>query len=67
MESVLLIVVAVLVAALAVVVQRWRQAGGAAGAGDHRTRVVQLEVQMEERDRQLNDVLSERDAEARLN
>ena len=65
MEIVLLIVVLVLVVALAVVVWRGRHGGVAAGADDTsdlRTRATQLEVQLEERDRQLSEVLGERDA-----
>ena len=61
MEIALVIVVVVLVAVLALVVVRGRQSGSAAGAGDQRTRAVQLEVQLDERDRQLNVALSERD------
>ena len=62
MEIVLVVVVAILVVALAVVVLRGRQAGSAAGADDQRTRTAQLEVQLEERDRQLSEALSERDS-----
>ena len=61
MEIVLVIVVVVLVVALALVVLRGRFVGGAAGADDQRTRAAQLEVQLDERDRQLNEALSERD------
>lgn len=61
MEIVLVVVVAILVVALAVVVLRGRQSGTAAGADDYRTRVAQLEVQLEERDQQLSGALSERD------
>lgn len=62
MEIALVIVVVVLVAALALVVVRGRQSGSVAGADDQRTRAAQLEVQLEERDRQLSEVLGERDA-----
>ena len=62
MEIVLLIVVLVLVVALAVVVWRGRHSGSMAGADDQRTLTAQLEVQLDERDRQLNEVLVERDA-----
>ena len=61
MEIVLVIVVLVLVVALAVVVWRGRHSGSVAGAGDQRTLVAQLEVQLGERDRQLSEALAERD------
>ena len=65
MEIVLLIVLAVLVVALAVVVQRWRLAGGGVAAGDTgelRTKAAQLETQLDERDRQYGEARDERDA-----
>ena len=65
MEIVLLVVVAVLVSALAVVVQRWRLGGGGVQSGDTselRTRAAQLEVQLAERDQQLGEARGERDA-----
>ena len=60
MEIAFVIVVVALVAALVVVVVRGRQAGGVAGAESQRTRAAQLEVQLAERDRQLDEALSER-------
>lgn len=62
MEIVLLIVVAVAVVALAVMVQRWRLGGIAAGADDSKTRAAQLETQLAERDAQLGEARGERDA-----
>jgi DNA recombination protein RmuC len=62
MEIALLIVVVVLVVALAIMVQRWRLAGSAAGADDSRTRAAQLETQLAERNTQLSEARDERDA-----
>jgi len=61
MEIVLVIAVAILVVALAVVVLRERRWGVGVGADDQRTRAAQLEAQLQERDRRLAEVLSERD------
>lgn len=65
METALIVVVAILVVALAVVVQRWRLAGGGLASGDTgelRTRAAKLEAQLAERDRQYNEARDERDA-----
>lgn len=65
MELGLIIVVAVLAVALALVVYRASSSGAASGSDDHRTLVAQLEVKLDEREKQLTEVLYERDTARR--
>ena len=62
MEIALIVVVVFLVAVLAVVVLRGRNLDSVPDTGDQRTRVAQLETELDERNRQLNEVRAERDA-----